>query len=187
MKAIILILLFSFSICYADLTWEYSSPLSVVETITDIGGGNYRYEYSFKNIDTSTIWDFHLFTTFNVQLENTFSGYEKWEKWFITVEQYGTYDPRILDGDIIGGVSTAYEYWAFGEEFGIQPSNITEGLTYLSSIYEPSPKYYAYTTIETNGDIAYWQGVMSAVGQTVPEPCTLSLLALGALLVKRKS
>ena len=176
-----------FGICNAGLTWEYTSPLNVVETITDIGGGNYRYEYSFTNVDTSTIWDFHLYTTFNVQLENTFSGYEKWEKWFITVAQYGdTYDPRVLDDDIIGGVSTAYEYWLWGETFGIQPNNIAEGFTYLSNIYDPSPKYYAYTTIETNGPGPYLQDKMSAVGTTVPEPCSCFLLLAGSMVLSRK-
>jgi hypothetical protein len=177
-----------FSVCHADLTWEYDSPLNVVETITDIGGGNYRYEYSFTNVDTSTIWDFNLYTTFSVQPENTFDGYEKWESLhFVDVDQYGsTYDPRVLDDDIIGAVATSYEYWGWGEMFGIQPNNIAEGLTYLSHTYDPSPKYYSYVTIETSDPDPFSLDKVSAVGQTVPEPSSLVLLGLASLALRRR-
>ena len=170
------------------MTWEYASPLSVVETITDIGGGNYRYEYSFTNLDISTIWDFNLYTTLNVQAVSSFSGYDRWtDLHFVSAEQYrDAFDPRVLDDDIIGAVATSYEYWAYGEEFGIQPNDIAKELTYLSTIYDPSPKYYAYITIETSEPDPYLLDRVSAVGQTIPEPATLLLICLGSLLIQGK-
>jgi hypothetical protein len=176
------------AVCHADMFWEYESPLNIVEIITDIGGGSYRYEYSFTNIDSSTIWHFNIYTTIDIQPENAFSGYEKWTGLdYASVDQYGsTYDPRVLDDDIVGGVGTAYEYWGFGEAFGIQPNNYAGGLTYLSNIYDPSPKYYSYTTIATNGPGPYLQDKMSAVGQTIPEPSSLVLFGLGCLALRRR-
>jgi len=193
MKKMILLIMFIgvFAVCNVDLLWEYDSPLTIVETITDIGGGDYRYEYSFTNVDTSTIWDFHLYTTFNVQPENTFSGYEKWvEPQFVTVSRYRRYnplyDPQVLDAEIIGGVWTGYEYWGIaGEESGILPNDHAEGFSFTSNIYDLTPKYYSYITIETNGPEPYFQGMFSAVGTTVPEPASIAFLGLGFWVVRK--
>ena len=192
MKKMMLVIMFVcvFAVCDATLVWEYDSPLTVVETITDIGGGDYRYEYSFTNVDTSTIWEFNLYTTFNVQPENTFSGYEKWESVrFHSIEQLVSQrDPQVLDAEILGTVWTGYEYWIpyFGEESGIQPDDYAGGFSFTSNVYDVSPKYYSYTTIGTNGPGPYFQGTFSAVGATVPEPCSLLLLSVGSMVLLRK-
>lgn len=51
----------------ATVDWYYWSPLTVAENITDLGGGSYRYNYSFVNVDMSPIWNFGINTTFITQ------------------------------------------------------------------------------------------------------------------------
>ena len=135
---------------YAEIDWYYDSPLTVYETITDIGGGDYSYEYSFENVD-STIWEFGIYTTFSTTGEDTFTGYPLWEgPWNSVVsDTYPDYDARNLDPEIAYMTSTAYEYWNFGEDDGILFNDIAAGFTFISSIYDTSPKYYMYDTIES--------------------------------------
>ena len=117
-KIVILMLFITGGICNAALTWEYDSPLTVMEEITDIGGGNYQYEYSFTNVDTSMIHHFIIYTEFIAQRQSYFDGLQRWVGHFVTVggiyPEYNSinpeYDPRILDEDITGGVWTGYEY-----------------------------------------------------------------------------
>ncbi len=185
----ILMLFVTAGVCNADLTWEYWSPLTVLEEITDIGGGNYQYEYSFTNIDTSVIWDFVVYTEFTASPQTGFDNLQYWvSPQFVPVDSYyEEYDPRILDQDIAGGVGTSYEHWQYGEEYGIQINDTVAGFAFTSTIYDPLSKYYRYTTIETSGPTPYLKGVVSAVGMTVPEPFTFSIMCLGGLIVlKRK-
>lgn len=187
---VLLIIMFTVvPVVRSAIVWEYDSPLTIVETITEIESGTYLYEYSFENTDTSTIWDFVLYTTFNVQPVDTWDGYDVWvNPQFTTVQQLSSaYDPHILDDEIIGGIWTGYEYWTpvFGEEEGIQPNDEAAGFSYVANIFNATPKYYCYTTIETNGPGPYLQGNVSAVGQTIPEPATLVLFGWGFCVVRK--
>ena len=188
-KLLTLMLLLISGACNAALDWEYDSPLTVNETITDIGGGDYRYEYSFENVDNSTIWNFLLYTEFETQDQSTFDGYDVWT----TPNAYEAgslpyyYDPSILDSDISYGMGSSYEYWFYGEEFGIQVNQIVTGFSFTSSIFNNAPKYYVYCTVASGRPIWNGTGEVAAVGTTVPEPITISLFGLGALaLFKRK-
>ena len=151
----------------AELDWYYDSPLTVVETITDIGGGDYSYEYSFENVD-STIWSFGIYTTFATTSEDTFTGYPLWAgPWSMPVSDI---DPesnaRNLDPEIAYLTATGYEYWNFGEDDGILFNDIAAGFTFISSVYDTSPKYYMYDTIESR-QADGGTGKVAAVGTTV--------------------
>ncbi len=193
-QIIILMLFVTAGVCNADLTWEYDSPLNVYEEITDIGGGNYRYEYSFENVDTSIIHSFIIYTEFIAQGQSDFDGFQHWVGHFVTVggiyPGYDSinpeYDPRILDEDITGGVWTGYEYWE-GEEYGIQVNDFVSGFSFTSTTYDPLPKYYSYTTIETSGPDPYESGIVSAVGTTIPEPGTVFLFGAGVLILFKRN
>ena len=166
--------------------------IGIHETITDIGGGDYRYEYSFENVDSSTIWGFGIYTTFDISGENTFAGYPAW----VGPSNYSVdaipteYDARNLDLDITYLTNTSYEYWFHGEDDGIQINDIATGFTFISSVYDTSPKYYMYETIEYGWTDTNGTGKVAAVGTTTtPEPVTLSLLGIGSLILlgRRKS
>ncbi len=187
---VLLIIMFAgVPVVRSDIVWEYDSPLTIVEAITEIESDTYLYEYSFENTDTSTIWDFAIYTDFAVSDETMFTGYPLWVgPSSIQVEDVSpAYDPRNLDSSIAFAIYSSYEYWipVYGEESGIQPNDEVEGFSYISTIYDPSPKYYSYTTFETNGPGPYHQGTFSAVGQTTPEPCSLLLFAMGAFGIRR--
>jgi hypothetical protein len=178
-------------VCNAALNWEYDSPLTVTETITDIGGGDYKYEYSFENVDTSTIWNFLLYTEFVAQGQSTFDSYDVWTAPSAieadSLPDY--YDPSILDSDILYGLGSAYEYWSpqYGEDYGIQINQIATGFSFTSSVYNNTPKYYIYCTVASGRPSWNGTGNVAAVGTTVPEPMTISLFGLGALaLFKRR-
>jgi len=64
-----------------SVSWNYLSPLNVIETIADLGGGSYQYSYSLVNVDTSPIWHLGIYTSFVTQGETggtQFSGHASW-------------------------------------------------------------------------------------------------------------
>ena len=185
---VFLICTFNVPSLYAEIDWYYDSPLAVYETITDIGGGDYSYEYFFENTDSSTIWKFGIYTTFSTTNEETFAGYPVWERgWNYAVSDISPeYDARNLDPEIAYLASTAYEYWFHGEDDGILINDIASGFTFISSIYDSSPKYYMYETIESGQANTNGTGKVAAVGTTVPEPATLIFFALSGLMLRRR-
>lgn len=171
----------------SGIEYLYESPLTVMETITDIGGGSYRYEYSFSNTDTSPIWHFLVYTDF-YPVEGTvgnFGEYPSWNNNLGTITHARPeYDARNLDPDISHVVSTYPETWADFDS-GIEPGQAVSGFSFESGILDYSPKYYAYETL-ASGYADENGGLVAAVGQTVPEPTTLLLLGLGGLLLRKR-
>ncbi|MCK4293627.1 MAG: PEP-CTERM sorting domain-containing protein [Planctomycetes bacterium] len=171
----------------AEIVWDYESPLTVVEDITDIGGGEYRYEYSFLNEDTLPITTFGVYTRFEAQVETTFTGFEPtWGGgYFFFVYHVGhMFDGRILDEAIVGFSRTENcLHLRIGTvcpgEAGIQPGQSVEGFSFIASVYDASPKYYFYSTPDSG--YAAYTGRFAAVGTTVPEPMSLLLLSFGGL------
>jgi len=176
------LVLFCASQGQAVLQWEYESPLTVTETITDMGDGTYLYEYSFVNNDNSPIWDFGLFTSFLTEPE------WHWETLASTAEGI-RYDGRDLDPDI---VFLTYFYTSFPGNAADPPSfpgplyiDVGEaafGLSFTAAVYDPTPNYYFYETHAS--DWAGRTGKVAAVGQTIPEPSILLILASGALALR---
>ena len=172
------------------IQWDHWSPLTVVENITDAGGGNYRYEYSFVNVDTSPIITFGVYSTFETESTTTFSTHAGWNNWPLRhVDNVPPpWDARNLDPDIIGFTwtdngrqyitGTQYPY-----ETAIHVDEYASGFSFTASVYDPSPKYYFYELFPYPTGPA---GKVAAVGLTVPEPASLLLLGLGGFALLRK-
>ena len=179
----------------AEIVWDYESPLTVVEDVTDIGSGEFGYEYSFLNEDSLPITIFGVHSAFEAQGESTFTGLDPaWsEAFFWPVDIVGpVFDGRNLDPAIVGFTHTDNCKHLVGStvcpaETAIQPGQSVEGFSFIASVYDASPKYYFYSTPDS-GYPAY-TGRFAAVGTTVPEPMSLLLLSFGglALLKTRRS
>jgi hypothetical protein len=179
----------------ADIVWDYESPLTVLEDVTDIGSGEFRYEYSFVNEDTLPITIFGVYTTFETRVENTFTGlrptWDTNEFWLVDVVA-PRLDGRNLDPAIIGFTYTdncldLVPKSVCPSETAIQPGQSVAGFSFIASVYDTSPKYYFYST--TDSGYPGYTKRFAAVGTTVPEPMSLLLLSLGglALLKTRRS
>ena len=75
---VLLVVLSMSSLANATIVWDRWSPLSVTESITGISNGDYQYEYSLVNVDTSPLWGFAIYTNFVTQAESTFDVYPSW-------------------------------------------------------------------------------------------------------------
>lgn len=174
----------------AAVQYMYESPLTVIETITDIGGNSYKYEYSFTNVDTSPIWTFGIYTTFTPDAgsASTFTM-DNHAMWFSAVQAVDNmlpeYDARNFDPEVDYTVFTENPIgWPFPTE-GIPSGQAVSGFSFTSNQFDSSPKYYVYET-HASGAVTANGGFMAAVGQTIPEPATLLLLGMGALVVRMK-
>ncbi len=194
-KICILIFLIISSICQAAITWEYDSPLTVTETITDIGGGDYQYEYSFENVDTSPIWMFGVYLKFDATPDSTFDIEPTTEPggwwvgpYYFLIEQYEpVFDGRNLDSNITGLINSSNEAGAGGNPVvSITSGEFASGFSFMSSVYDATPKYYFYCAIGTEAPWESESGKVTAVGTTVPEPTTISLLGIGALAFRSR-
>ena len=185
----ILMVIVTAGVCNAAIDWYYDSPLTVNETITDIGGGEYRYEYSFENVDTSPIWSFGVYTTFSTSGENTFTGHPTWKgPWNRSVgDVFPEYDARNLDPDILYSNYSGYEAFMYGNPSdAIIQGELATGFCFVSSIFNPSPKYYQYETIASGWTQTNGTGKVAAVGTTIPEPITLLFFGAGAVAILKR-
>jgi len=166
----------------------YPSPLTVVETITDIGGGSYKYGYSFVNVDGSGIWGFGIWTTFEISDPTNFTQCPAWLSLSYPVDMSAPeYDGRNLDPEIIYHADTWTEPMVDAAT-AIPSRSVVSGFSFTSAHYDPSPKWYNYETIASGWAMMNGTGKLAAVGLTVPEPATFFLLGLGgtALLRRRR-
>ncbi len=176
------------SIANATVVWQYSSPLTVTETITDIGGGDWQYEYSFQNVDTSPIWMFGIYLPFQTyegsSYESSFTGCSSWNLDHDDIDLVSQqYDGRNLDSNIIKLVTT-YTEPVLDETTAIPLSASVSGFHFTASVLDTSPKHYFYETIASG--FAWNTGEVAAVGTTVPEPSTIVMLGIGCLTLGRR-
>jgi len=169
----------------ADVSWSYLSPLTVVEEISDLGGGSYRYSFSLVNVDTSPIWHLGIYTSFVTQGGTggtDFSGHA-WggPDWVSHASAYPEYVGTNLDATLVGFTNT----WTTSfvdSTTAIQVGEATSDYSFVASVYDPSPKYYYYETIASGYARTNSTGMVAAVGQTVPVPGAVLLGMLGLSL-----
>jgi hypothetical protein len=174
----------------ATIEWNYDSPLTVYETVTDLGMGYNKYEYSFTNTDTSPIWRFGVFTTFPTTGQSTFSGYGAWlGPYSISVnDTYPEYNGKNLDSEIIGFTVSDYEVGRVGIAGpAIQVGETAYGFSFIGEYdFRSTNRYYFYETIESGYTQTNGTGNVAAVGMTVPEPCTILLLTCGCVILRKR-
>ena len=151
-----------------EAEWLYESPLTVFEVITPLDGGLYQYSYSFLNTDVYQIWQFGVYTTFEVlQPFTPWSTFEEWHAWWSELERaFPVYDLRQLDPNLI---MVAHTWYGSGPDYPypenpIPPGEFVEGFSFVSSVFDPTQKYYMYETLESG--YAPDSGYMAAVGLT---------------------
>ena len=168
--------------------YYYWSPLTVVETITDIGGATYKYEYFFTNVDSSEIWAFGVWTKFEISGLTKFTQCQTWfaESYHVSMSA-PEYDPRNLDPLLAYHADTYTWFPDSGDPPDAIPiGGFVSGLSFTSDHYDPLPKWYNYETIASGWAGTNGTGKLAAVGLTVPEPAAIFLLGLGGIASLRK-
>jgi hypothetical protein len=166
------------------ISWDYWSPLTVYETITDLGG-SYKYEYSFTNVDTSQIWNFGVYTTFagtgNV---TNFTGYPSWgSATFPITFVFTEYDERNIDPGILELPHTWTIPWE-DLSTSIPVGAAISGFSFTADTYDASPKYYYYETIASGYAKTNDTGNVAAVGLTfIPAPGAILLGSIGVSII----
>jgi hypothetical protein len=183
--AVMTICLLNISSASAGVTYDHWSPLTVHEQITNIGGGQYKYTYSFVNEDTSPIWSFGVCSNFPTMGNGYFTGHSGWLLSTSPISAYSAgYDARNLDPDV-QFLAIALTQPFINQATAIQIGEHASGFYFTAFGYDPSPKYYFYETIASGYILTNGTGKVAAVGLT-PEPATLLLLGLGGLFLRKK-
>jgi len=130
-----------------SVSYDHWSVLNVVETITPLGGGNWKYSYEFTNTEAASIWHFGVWTTFDAGLatQTTFAGMPaSWDAdgHPITGIESG-YDARNLDPNIIWVSHTWDNPWPHSPA-PIQVGAHVLGFSYTANVLDATPKYYFY-------------------------------------------
>ena len=147
-----------------SVSWLYDSPLTVYETITDLGGGSYLYSYQFQNVDSSIIWNFGVYDSFGTQplTQSSWTGYPTWSYSQGNVDEvFDFYNPDNIDSSIN---FVAYT-WDWNDATGIQPGETVEGFSYIDYEFDPNPKLYFYETSDS-GYANENGGFVAAIGWT---------------------
>ena len=150
------------------VSYDHWSALTVVETITDLGGGTWKYSYSFINTETDYIWLFWVYTKFTTSAETTFVEKPGWMVIGYDINTvHSIYDARNLDPGLTWLVGTWPPDWTPAGTTGdpISVGMSVSGFSFQANVYDPSPKYYGY---ELHGNYGVVTGKVSAVGLTGP-------------------
>lgn|GEM_PF-3128718 len=160
--------------------WLYDSPLCVQETITDLGGGQYQYSYSFFNNDTNHIWHFGVWATFpSASSPTEFVQHLEWNKsWNVIADLYPEYDATNLDPNIAIMTSTWSLEWQYATD-PINPGEFVSGFSFVAPAYDNSPKYYFYETLESGYVVE--DGFLAAVGTTSSGPSAVENASWGGI------
>jgi hypothetical protein len=159
-----------------------TDDLSVVQTITSLGGGQWQYAFDVATSDPSPVWEFSVYTSFATTNGTAVT--------FPHVAANGigvgttVYDPSAINPSLT--TITDMWYTPFGGPNGL-PNGGTAKLTFDASVYDPSAKLFAYETV-ASGYALSGTGPLGSLGEVegigftnsaVPEPTTLSLLGIG--------
>ncbi len=172
----------------ANVGWNYNSPLNVQENITDLGGGSYRYSYSFVNVDSSPIWGFGVYTKFTTNGGTDGTTFTNWVGpfWVSNAAMAYQYVGTNLDLAILGLTETNTNPYIDTTTAIPIGANAT-GFSFTADVYDPYSKYYFYETIDSGYTRWNGNGNVAAVGLTgnvvVPAPGAMLLGSIGVALV----
>jgi hypothetical protein len=146
-----------------NVVYDHWSLLNVKETITDLGGGTWKYSYEFTNTDVDGIWHFGVWSHFGTSFPTIFVEKGDWYASGLSIEEViPPYDARNLDPDIVWVTSTWGPNWPYSTNPIVVGEHVS-GFSFTANVYDPSPKYYFY---ELQGSYAGESGIISAVGLT---------------------
>jgi hypothetical protein len=164
-------------------TYDYDALAVMVETITDMGGGKWKYYYTLTNNDSKSIWYCNVWFD---QISASVSALTTWVGHESTWSSNSGSNPT--NYRLPGPSEQPFDIYTWGPSWPSGPDQIPvgatrEGFSAVLAFYDPSPKQFGYMV---NGH--YWsKDHLDAVGWTIPEPATICLLGLGALsLIHRK-
>lgn len=170
------------SVANAQLVYDHDSISTVVETITPLGGGQYRYDYTVTNGEPLPIWHLFVYTEFSVHTITPLA-LPNWDASLNDLDGvYSGYDARNIDPDLAWSIGTYQAGWPTGPD-ALEPGATAIGFSFIANVLDTSPKLYAYETQPTyigNGNPA------AAAGYTVPAPASLAMLGIGALAASRR-
>jgi hypothetical protein len=163
-----------------DIQWGYWSPLCVLETITDLGGGFYEYSYSFENVDAAHIWHFGVYSVLtDLTPTASWSTHPLWMTGASPLDGvHPAYDARNLDPQLQWVSNTWGPDWPNTTD-PINPGETVSGFSYIAPGLDTAPKYYFYETVESG--YAGETGVVAAVGQTCTEPVSVESHSWGGI------
>jgi hypothetical protein len=176
----------------AGLIAAGSNDLVVTEAIIDLGDGSWEYSYAFENTDTSSIWHFLLYTSFDTH-SATSTGFPNVASPSVPMASlWPEYDAGNVDSALTDLTNTWHE--PFGGPNGLNVGD-SASLTFIAGTYDTGSKLFAYETIfsgyaaERFGEGGGSQGMVASYGFTksasapeaspVPEPATMLLLGSG--------
>jgi len=164
-------------------TYDYDASAVMVETITDMGGGKWKYDYTLTNNDADSIWYCKVWFD---QISASVSALRTWVGHELTWNSDSHSDPTYYR--LPGPLGQPFDICTWGRfNWPLGPDQIPlgatwEGFSAVLSFYDSSPKQFGYIV-----NRHYWANDhLDAVGWTIPEPGTICLLALGGLVLLRK-
>lgn len=167
------------------------NELQITESIFDVGGGIWQYDYQIVSSEPSNVWFLFFYTDFNTFNETSASFPNSGSLNIANV--YPEYDARNLDANI----TFMAQYWftPFAGANGINQGEVAT-FSFQSTQFDDSQKLYGYETGASgwaggNAGEAGSQGLVHALGFTtaVPEPnsmVVLGLIALGAVTRRKR-
>jgi hypothetical protein len=148
------------SVCY-----DHVSPIEVTETITDLGGGQWRYSYAFTNSEPFAIWLFAVWTGFETSQVTVFADSpDSWSAYSSPIDNViPEADARNLDPSITWASATEDSDWPYECPNRILSGSLVSGFSFVATVLDENPKWLAYDRV---GYYFGEEGCFTAVGQT---------------------
>jgi len=161
----------------AHATQSAAGVFSATETIINNGNGTYTYDYSLTNLSsTNAAWWFVVTTNATDATNATALNNSAWQ---VALQPNGF-------TNVSGWTNTIYSWaaadsWPSSVPDGIAQGQTFSGMSYTSSVYDPTPKEFLVDVAGywNNPDFSYGGATVSSV----PEADTLALMVAGLAML----